>query len=103
MTPAPSTTTSPDTTPLPAKLPALKPQCIVPKLVGDTLSAATERLKAAHCALGKVTKPTVRKGHKAPHLVVASERPKAGSKLKNGSAVRLVMNAKPRPKKHGSR
>jgi len=57
-------------------VPAAAVMCTVPALSGKTLAQATKALTAAHCRLGKVTKP------KSPKtgLVVASQTLKAGAK-----------------------
>jgi hypothetical protein len=76
--------------------------CTVPKLKGDSLSKARKALTKAHCKLGKVTKPKVKKGHKAPKLVVASSKPKAGTKHPAGTKVAVTLGPAPKkkPKKH---
>ncbi|MFL5823202.1 MAG: beta strand repeat-containing protein, partial [Solirubrobacteraceae bacterium] len=63
------------------------PACVVPKLRGTSLLTATQMLRTAHCALGKVTRPTL-----GQHLVVGSSNPAAGTRLPNGAkvAIRLV-------------
>jgi hypothetical protein len=73
-------------------------KCVVPKLKGKSLSKAKGLLKAAHCKLGKVTKPKPRKRHKLGKLVVKSSSPKAGSKRPAGTKVSLKLG--PAPKKH---
>jgi subtilisin family serine protease len=78
--------------------PALPP-CTVPKLAGKTLGQATAALKAAHCGLGKVTKPKARKGRGATPLVVKSSSPGAGAKQPAGGKVDLTLGPKPKPKK----
>jgi subtilisin family serine protease len=74
------------------------PHCTVPKLAGKTLGQATTALAAAHCSLGKVTKPKARKGHKPGPLVVKSSSPGAGSTSSSGT-VNLTLGPKPKPKK----
>jgi hypothetical protein len=76
--------------------PAVK--CTVPKLKGDSLSKAESLLRKAHCAVGKVTKPKPKKGHKQPKLVVGSTKPKAGTKLAKGSKVAITLVAAPKKK-----
>jgi hypothetical protein len=80
------------------------PRCVVPKLKGKTLSQAKTALSKAHCRLGKVHQPKVRKHHKPPKLVVASSSPRAGTSRPNGTKVGLTLgpapNPKPKPKKH---
>ncbi len=75
------------------------PTCKVPKLTGKTLGQATAALGAAHCSLGKVTKPKARKGKKLGPLAVKSSNPTAGSSSSSGK-VDLTLGPKPKPKKH---
>jgi hypothetical protein len=58
--------------------------CVVPNLVGKTLTRARKLLARAHCALGKVTAPKAGGGTK---LVVRSSNPKAGTRLPKGTRV----------------
>ncbi len=74
--------------------------CIVPKLVGKPLGQAKSALKAAGCAVGKVTKPKARKGKKLGPLVVKSSQPSAGNALEAGSEVDLKLGPKPRKTRH---
>ena len=74
------------------------PTCTVPKLAGKTPGQATATLAAAHCALGAVTKPKARHGHKPGPLVVKSSAPAAGAKT--SGKVNLTLGPKPKPKKH---
>ena len=63
--------------------------CVVPKLKGTRLAAATRALKKAHCAVGHVTKrtsSTVRKGR------VISSRPPASSRHKAGTKIALIVS-----------
>jgi subtilisin family serine protease len=73
--------------------------CSVPKLAGKTKGQATAALTAAHCTLGKVTKPRARKGHRLGALVVKSSSPGVGAKPASGK-VDLKLGPKPKPKKH---
>lgn len=73
--------------------------CVVPKLAGKTLGAAKSALTAAHCALGKVTKPKAKKGHGLGALAVKSSTPGAGARPASGK-VNLTLGPKPKPKKH---
>jgi hypothetical protein len=66
-----------------------KPRCVVPNLKSDTQAAAVKRLKAAHCALGAVKKPSG-----SGTEIVSTESPKAGSHEKNGDRVKLTMKFK---------
>src|SRR5437763_10090731 len=77
----------------PAPQPAAT-QCVVPKLKGLSLSVARTKLTRAHCKLGKVKKPRLRKSAKKPHLVVAHQSRPAGAKLASGSAVGATLAAK---------
>ena len=77
------------------------PSCVVPKLTGKSPSQARTALTAAHCALGKVSKPKARKGHKLGALVVKSSSPAAGANLPAGGKVSLkLVKAHKRSHKH---
>jgi hypothetical protein len=89
------------TTPVAPLVPALPstpsapaPRCRVPKLTGLTLARARVKLKAARCALGKVTRPR----RARPGLVVRSQRPAAGRTGAAGLKVALTLGPKPKPK-----
>jgi subtilisin family serine protease len=73
--------------------------CTVPKLKGKSLAKAKAALAAAHCKLGKVTKPKKRKGRKLPKLVVRSSKPAAGTVLAAESKVAVKLAPKPKPKR----
>ena len=63
--------------------------CVVPKLEGKRLAAATRALKKARCAVGHITKrksSTVRKGR------VISSRPPASSRHKAGTKIALTVS-----------
>jgi hypothetical protein len=81
--------------PPPPPPPPAEAKCVVPKLVKKTLRQAKSALKAAHCSLGKVTKPKKKKGA----LVVKSSKPGAGTTLAAGSKVNLKLGHKPKKKK----
>jgi eukaryotic-like serine/threonine-protein kinase len=69
-----------------------KKACVVPNVVGDTLAAAKTALKKANCSTGAVTKKasgTVAKGD------VISSSPKAGTKHKAGTKVKLTVSSGP--------
>jgi len=69
-----------------------KKACVVPTVVGDTLAAAKAALKKANCSTGTVTKKasgTVTKGD------VISSSPKAGTKHKAGTKVKLTVSSGP--------
>jgi hypothetical protein len=63
--------------------------CVVPKLDGNTLKAAEHAIRAHNCALGKikhVASRTIKKDH------VISQKPRAGTRLKHGAKVNLVVS-----------
>jgi surface-anchored protein len=85
--------------PQPPTPPQSRPQCVVPKLKGLSLSAARKKLTRAHCKLGKVKKPKLRKGtKKKPHLVVVKQ-PAANKAFPAGTKVNVTLGPK-RPKRH---
>jgi hypothetical protein len=72
--------------------PKKKVTCRVPKLKGLSLPKARRKLKAAHCRLGKVKRPKVKKRHgKRVRLVVKKQSPKAGKVLAKNSKVRVTL------------
>jgi hypothetical protein len=71
------------------------PGCKVPNLKKLTLAAAKKRLKAAHCAAGKVT----RKRSSAKKGTVIAQGSKAGRKLAAGARVALTLSDGPAKKK----
>jgi hypothetical protein len=75
--------------------PPIETKCVVPKLAKKSLSKAKSALKAAHCALGKVTKPKKAKGA----LVVKSSKPGAGATLPENGKVNLKLGPKQQKKK----
>jgi len=77
--------------------PLAEERCVVPTLAGRTLTQARTALRAAHCALGNVKRPKVRKHHKLGPLVVKSSSPQAGATSPAGSKVNLKL--KPKAKK----
>jgi hypothetical protein len=76
--------------------PPIPPTCKVPKLGGLSLAKAKSALAGVRCALGKVTQPKARKGHKLGALVVKSSSPAAGATV--SGPVSLTLG--PKPKKH---
>ncbi len=76
------------------------PSCVVPKLKGKSPRKARSALRAAHCALGRVSKPKAKKGHKLGPLVVKSSSPAAGTTLPAGGRVNLKL-AKAHKRRHG--
>ena len=73
--------------PPPPPPPAPTVTCKVPKLKGLTLPRAKKKLKAAHCALGRVTKPR----HARGTLVVSRTSPRAGTRHRAGTKVKLTL------------
>jgi PASTA domain/Divergent InlB B-repeat domain len=68
---------------------ARKLTCVVPKLKGKTLTAAKSVIKRAHCGVGTIkhrASRTVKKNH------VISQKPKPGTRLKQGAKVTLVVS-----------
>jgi beta-lactam-binding protein with PASTA domain len=63
----------------------------VPKLKALSLTQAKRRLAAAHCRLGKVTKPRHPKGR----LIVSRQGGQAGLSLKPGASVSVTLTVKP--------
>jgi hypothetical protein len=70
--------------------------CVVPKLTGKTLAGARRSLTAAHCALGRVSKPRSLRHVKSSKLVIGRQQPKAGSHLAAGSKVAVTLKRPPR-------
>jgi hypothetical protein len=67
----------------------LLPNCVVPKVRGKTLRAATVAIRNHHCAVGKITHArsrTIKEGR------VISEKPKRGSRLQHGAKVSLLVS-----------
>ena len=63
--------------------------CVVPNLVGKTLTAAKRATKKAFCSVGKVKRaasPKVKKGH------VISQKPRHGKRVKQHTRVALVVS-----------
>jgi hypothetical protein len=74
--------------------------CTVPNVSGKSLSAASKSLKAANCAVGKVSRPRKKPKrspgrHKKWAAVVGGEKPGRGTKRSKGAkvALRLVWKA----------
>jgi len=71
------------TTPVSARSPSpSRSQCVVPKLKGLATSFAKKLLKAANCALGRVTKKKVRKRSQVGKVI--SQKTKARKTLAQG-------------------
>ena len=62
-------------------------RCVVPRLGGDSLSAARRALDKAHCRLGRVTEPRTHHGA----LVVGSQTVRSGRKLVSGAKVAVTL------------
>jgi hypothetical protein len=76
-----------------ALTPPKKPvKCRVPKLKGLSLAKAKRRLRAAHCKLGKVKRPKLRKGRGTiVRLVVKKQSPRPGKVLAKNAKVRVSL------------
>jgi hypothetical protein len=73
--------------------------CVVPRVLGKTLAAASAALRAANCTTGSVLRPThrPRRGpgrHKRWALLVTRESPAAGTITTRGAAVALTLGYK---------
>jgi len=66
--------------------------CTVPKITGLSLVTATSRLKAAGCALGKVSRP--KKVPKKAKLVVRSQSVEKDVRLATGFKINVVLKVK---------
>jgi cytochrome c peroxidase len=67
-------------------------RCVVPRLTGHTLTGAKRMLRRAHCGLGHVTRAAAR----GRRLVVRGQAPKAHSRHRAGTRVRLTLRPAPR-------
>lgn len=63
-------------------------QCVVPNVVGKTLTAAKAAIKSAHCSVGAVTTAPSAK----PKRTVLAQKPKHGKRLKPHAKVNLVVS-----------
>lgn len=86
--PPPSPATTPPPPPVSQPAPAPK-RCKVPKLTGLKLADARARLKAANCALGKVTRKATAKRRQSGRVV--AQRTKAGTQLSDGAKVAVTV------------
>ena len=102
VTQAPSSGGGPGTSPTPLSQPPVPSaiHCVVPKLKGLSLSAARTKLSKAHCKLGKVKKPKLKKSAKKPTLVVARQSPAANTTHPSGTVVNVTLGIKQKPKRH---
>ena len=73
-------------------------ECVVPALIGDSLSVAGKVLRHAHCTLGKVSRSRMYRGR----LVVTGESRRAGTRLPMGTTVAVKLG-RPKPRSHKSR
>jgi hypothetical protein len=62
-------------------------KCVVPRLKGDSLTAAHRALDRAHCSLGKVIEPKKHRGR----LVVVAQSVQSGRTLAKGSKVAVTL------------
>jgi beta-lactam-binding protein with PASTA domain len=70
-------------------------KCVVPNVIGKLLPKAKVRIAQAHCRVGTVRrKPSTlkKKGR------VLAQKPRAGTKLKNGARVNLTVGKGPKGK-----
>ena len=86
-TTTPATTTTPPPPPPPPP-PPQRVRCVVPRVVGRTLSVARARIRHAHCAVGRIHR--VRARRRAWGRVVA-QSPRAGAIRARGYPVRLAV------------
>jgi hypothetical protein len=71
---------------------APSPSCVVPKVTGKLLGIAKNAITTRGCSVGRITHATsrtIRRNH------VISQKPKAGSRLKHGAKVNLVVSKGP--------
>jgi hypothetical protein len=85
--PAPIPTPAPTST-LPAPKAPPPPTCTVPKLTGKSLKASKNKITAADCKVGKVTKT---KGVTTKTGKVVSQSPKVGARKATGSKVNVTL------------
>ncbi|HEY6150450.1 MAG TPA: PASTA domain-containing protein, partial [Gaiellaceae bacterium] len=69
------------------------PRCVVPKVIGLTLSKAKAKIRRAHCRTGKVTKKI---SSRRLRNHVLKQRPRKGTRLPNGGRVNLTVGKGPR-------
>lgn len=69
-------------------------QCVVPNVKGKTLAGAKRAITAGHCAVGKISHAASKKVAKNK---VASQSPRAGTHLKDGAKVNLVLSKGKKP------
>jgi hypothetical protein len=88
---APTPTPIPTPTPAPVVAPVVR--CVVPRVTGLTTAAARARLRAAHCALGTITRRGGRSGRVG--RIVAST-PKAGKTAVAGTKIAVTVRSRGR-------
>jgi Tol biopolymer transport system component len=89
LTHSPALEAGPDWLPVPPPLPPPPPpapSCRVPRVVGLRLAPAKQRIRRAHCAVGRI-----RKKHSKRVGRVLAQSPRAGTKLSQGGRVNLVV------------
>ena len=64
-------------------------RCVVPNVVGRTLAGAKTALKKAHCRAGAIRQASSARVGKGR---VISLRPRAGTVLRNGARVALIVS-----------
>jgi beta-lactam-binding protein with PASTA domain len=69
---------------------------VVPKVAGKSLAAAEKPIKRAGCAIGKITRPKPRRGHKLGTLIVKRTNPAAGKSVARGTKVAILLVQKPK-------
>jgi hypothetical protein len=74
----------------------LQARCLVPKVGRDSLATAEKLIKRAGCAIGKITTPKPRRGHKLRMLIVKRTNPAAGKSIARGTKVAILLVEKPR-------
>jgi beta-lactam-binding protein with PASTA domain len=67
--------------------------CTVPSVRGSTLAAAKKEIAQAHCRVGQISSEPYR----APAGRVVVESPPAGTRMRSGGRVDLVVSRKLRP------
>jgi hypothetical protein len=67
-------------------------ECVVPRVVGDTLHAAVKSLRKAHCELGHVSRSRVYRGKP----VVIKENRRARARLPEGTAIAVKLGQRRR-------
>jgi hypothetical protein len=79
---------APPPPPPPPPPPFTPPKCVVPRVVGKLLPTAKTRIRRAHCRVGKVS---FKASANRKRNRVLFERPRPGTRLRNGARVSLVV------------